>query len=128
MKDVQTDAEPTMSETIFANNDLFGESIQKDGVKVKASVESFVISRSITNLVQILKANGEDEEVDLNGQISGGEIDDIIFESSKGDKKVIEELEREYGDGSCYGIEASQEIDSYIIDDSYKEANTNEIS
>uniref|UniRef100_M0ZZP7 Uncharacterized protein n=1 Tax=Solanum tuberosum TaxID=4113 RepID=M0ZZP7_SOLTU len=63
-----------------------------------------------------------DEETNLEGQISGEGIDDIIFGSAKADKQVIEELEKKYDDGIYHSAEATQEIDNQIITDSNEEA------
>ncbi|MCD9560859.1 hypothetical protein HAX54_019667, partial [Datura stramonium] len=58
---------------------------------------SSAISKTITNLEQILKSDGD--------------TDNIIFESFEAAKQSIEELKREFDSGS----KASQEIDGQII-------------
>uniref|UniRef100_M1DLP9 CCHC-type domain-containing protein n=1 Tax=Solanum tuberosum TaxID=4113 RepID=M1DLP9_SOLTU len=70
---------------------------------------------------------GENEEADLEGQISGGETVDIIIGSSKDDKQ-FKELKRECGGGSCDSDEASQEIDDQFITKSNEATDPNKIS
>uniref|UniRef100_M1DLH3 Uncharacterized protein n=1 Tax=Solanum tuberosum TaxID=4113 RepID=M1DLH3_SOLTU len=102
-------------------------------LEAEVSSQSFVISRSITGLEQILEANGDDEyqidnEVDLEGQISGGETVDIIIGNYENDKHFIKELRRECDGGFCASDEASQEIDDQFITDSNEATNPNKVS
>ncbi|KAH0680062.1 hypothetical protein KY284_021147 [Solanum tuberosum] len=107
----EINSEQAVSGAIYADGDLYGE-IEEDVWEVEVSDQSLAILRSVIGLDQVLEADGDDEyqidkEADLKGQILGGTTDDITFESSKVAKHVIEELERESGDGSSYGVEAS---------------------
>ncbi|KAH0705080.1 hypothetical protein KY289_010156 [Solanum tuberosum] len=129
----ELDSEQALSGAIYANGDLYGESIEEDVWEVEVSDQSSTILRPVIGLDQILEANEEnadqiDREADLKGQLSGETIDDITFKISKADKHIIEELERKSDGVSYYGVEASHEIDDNIITESDEEANTNEIS
>ncbi|KAH0708312.1 hypothetical protein KY284_009739 [Solanum tuberosum] len=129
----ELDSEQAVPGAIYADGDLYGESIEENVWEVEVSDQSSAILRPAIGLDQILEANEEnidqiDREVDLEGQISGETIDDITFEISKADKHIIEELERKSDGVSYYGVEASQEINDNIITESDEEANTNEIS
>ncbi|MCD7447782.1 hypothetical protein HAX54_034767 [Datura stramonium] len=101
-----------MSETIYANGDHSGESTEGDAVEVEVSSQSSVISKTIINSKQILKADEEAkdqiyEEVDQENLISDGDIDNMIFKSFEAVKQPIKELKREFGGRS----KASQKID-----------------
>nr|XP_016482778.1 PREDICTED: translocase of chloroplast 159, chloroplastic-like [Nicotiana tabacum] len=135
VKDVEKEPEQAVSETIYANGDLSEGSIEGDVVEAEVSGQSSAISRSISGSQQILEADGEakdqiDEEAELEGSISDGETDGMIFGSSEAARQFIEELERESGGDSYTGAEAShdhsQEIDGQIVTDSDEEADTDE--
>ncbi|KAK4355682.1 hypothetical protein RND71_024653 [Anisodus tanguticus] len=131
VKDVEVEPEQAVSETIYANGDHSGESIEGDVVEAAVSGQSSAISRSITGAEQILEADGEakdqiDEEVDHEGLISDGETDGMVFGSSEASRQFMEELERESGGGSYAGAEASQEMDGQIVTDSDEEVDTDE--
>ncbi|XP_059659547.1 translocase of chloroplast 159, chloroplastic isoform X2 [Cornus florida] len=71
-----------------------------------------------------------DEEVELEGSLSDGDTDGMIFGSSEAAKQFIEELERGSGAGSQSGAENfldhSQRIDGQIVTDSDEEVDTDE--
>ncbi|MCD7468550.1 hypothetical protein HAX54_006894 [Datura stramonium] len=126
-KDVEVEPEQAVSGTIYANGDHSGERIEGDVVEVEASGQTSVISRSISGLEQDGEAEDHvDEEADLEGSVSDGETDGMIFGSSEAAKQFMEELERESGGGSYAGAEASQDIDGQIVTDSDEEADTDE--
>ncbi|KAJ8547434.1 hypothetical protein K7X08_011020 [Anisodus acutangulus] len=130
VKDVEMEPEQAVSETIYANGDHSGESIEGDVVEAEVTGQSSAISRSITGSEQILEADGEakyqiDEEADHEGSISDGETDGMVFGSSEAARHFMEELERESGGGYA-GAEASQEMDGQIVTDSDEEADTDE--
>ncbi|XP_009781898.1 translocase of chloroplast 159, chloroplastic [Nicotiana sylvestris] len=135
VKDVEKEPEQAVSETIYANGDHSEGSIEGDVVEAEVSGQSSAIPRSISGSQQILEADGEakdqiDEEAELEGSISDGETDGMIFGSSEAARQFIEELERESGGDSYTGAEAShdhsQEIDGQIVTDSDEEADTDE--
>ncbi|KAH0754091.1 hypothetical protein KY290_024361 [Solanum tuberosum] len=85
--------EHAISETICASGDLYKESIERDVLKVKVYDQSSVISRSINDSEQILKAYGESrDQIEEEADIEVFETNNMIFESSEDAKKSIEEL------------------------------------
>ncbi|KAH0668946.1 hypothetical protein KY289_023439 [Solanum tuberosum] len=85
--------EQATSETICASGDLYKESIERDVLKVKVFGQSSVISRSINDSEQILKAYGESrDQIEEEVDIEVFETNDMIFESSEDAKKSIEEM------------------------------------
>ncbi|XP_049408463.1 translocase of chloroplast 159, chloroplastic isoform X1 [Solanum stenotomum] len=126
-KDVEVEPEQAVSGTIYANGDHSGESIEGDVVEVEVSGQTSAISRSITGSEQEGEAKDHiGEEADLEGSVSDGETDGMIFGSSEAAKQFMEELERESGGGSYAGAEVSQDIDGQIVTDSDEEADTDE--
>ncbi|KAK4362337.1 hypothetical protein RND71_017578 [Anisodus tanguticus] len=113
LADFEVEPEQAMSETINDNSDYSIESIEGFVLEIEVSGQSSDILRSINGSKQILEADGEakdqiDEEADLEGSISDGEIDDMIIGSSEVAKQFIEDLEGEFGGGSNAGTKASQ--------------------
>ena len=111
-----------MSGAMYVDGDLYGESTEEDVWEVEVSDQSSAISRLVIGLDQILEVNGENVdqiygEADPEDQISGQAIDDIIFQSSKDDKWVIDEHISKFDGVSYNGAKASQEIDENIITD-----------
>ncbi|CAN4091441.1 unnamed protein product [Withania somnifera] len=126
-KDVVVEPEQAASETIYANGNHSGESIEGDVVEVEVPSQTSAISRSIMGSEQYGEAKDHiDEAVNLEVSVSDEETDGMIFGSSEAAKQFIEELERESGGGSYAGAEASQEIDGQIVTDSDEEADTDE--
>ncbi|KAF3622334.1 Translocase of chloroplast, chloroplastic [Capsicum annuum] len=127
VKDVEVEPEQAASETIYANGDHSGESIKGDVVEAEVSGQTSAVPRSITGSEQDGEAKDHiDEEADLEGSVSDGETDGMIFGSSEAAKQFIEELERESGGVSYAGAESSQEMDGQIVTDSDEEADTDE--
>ncbi|KAH0674426.1 hypothetical protein KY284_025513 [Solanum tuberosum] len=87
--------EHAISETTCASGDLYKESIERDVLEVKVSDQSSVISKSINDSEQILKADGESrDQIEEEADIEVSETNDMIFESFEAAKKSIEEMIR----------------------------------
>lgn len=124
---VNLEPEKAVAGTIYVNGDHSGESIEGDVVEAEVPGQTSALSRSITGSEQDGEAKDHiDEEADLEGSVSDGETDGMIFGSSEAAKQFMEELERESGGGSYAGAEASQDIDGQIVTDSDEEADTDE--
>lgn len=114
-------------------------SIQDDGMEKSESGISHwpehAKPKSIHDAPEIVEAEDEakiqmGEEAGLEGSISDGENDGMIFGSSEAAKQFIEELERGSGGNSFSGADSSldqpQRIDGQIVTDSDDEVDTDE--
>uniref|UniRef100_M1DN96 Uncharacterized protein n=1 Tax=Solanum tuberosum TaxID=4113 RepID=M1DN96_SOLTU len=113
----ETNSEQAVPRSIYADGDLYGESIEEDVWKVEISNQSSAISRSVIGLDQILEANGDDEyQIEEEVDIEVSETNKMLFESSEAAKISIEEMVREYGSRFYVSVETLQEIDSVSLD------------
>ncbi|CAK9178022.1 unnamed protein product [Ilex paraguariensis] len=107
----------------------------ESGHAEKSDAPNFPGSGSTPNRQLIVEAEDEaknpiDDEGELEGSVSDGGTDGMIFGSSEAAKQFIEELERGVGGGSHFGVESShdqsQRIDGQIVTDSDEEVDTDE--
>uniref|UniRef100_M1DWY1 Uncharacterized protein n=1 Tax=Solanum tuberosum TaxID=4113 RepID=M1DWY1_SOLTU len=109
--------EHAMFKSMYLDGDLHRESIDGHILEVEVSSQSSVISRSVTGLDRTLETNGEnDDQINEEVDFEVSKTNDMIFENSEASKKSIEEIIREYGNGSDVGIETSHEIDNISLD------------
>lgn len=114
-------------------------SIQDDGLEKNESGISHwpehAKPKSVHDAPEIVEAEDEakiqmGEEAGLEGSISDGENDGMIFGSSEAAKQFIEELERGSGANSFSGADGSldqpQRVDGQIVTDSDDEVDTDE--
>lgn len=111
IKDAEVELELTLVEVTYVDDDHSRESNERDIVGVEVPSQPCDISRSVMDSEQVLKVDGE--------------TNNIVFQSPEVGKQVIEELERKSGGGSYTSTEASQESDGQIITDSNEKVDTN---
>ncbi|KAJ7977546.1 Translocase of chloroplast, chloroplastic [Quillaja saponaria] len=99
-----------------------------DEAEVKASGESDTseyVDRGITDEEE---KRHSDEERDIEGSVTDGDGESMIFGSSEAARQFLEELERGSGAGSHSGAESSRDpshrIDGQIVTDSDEEVDT----
>ena len=89
------------------------------------SMESIsILTREIKLEAEDEEKQHSDEEDQIEGEVTDGETDGMIFGSSEAAKQFLEELER--GSGAESSHDQSQRIDGQIVTDSDEEVDTDE--
>lgn len=85
---------------------------------------SSILAREIKLEAEDEEKQHSDEEDQIEGEVTDGETDGMIFGSSEAAKQFLEELER--GSGAESSHDQSQRIDGQIVTDSDEEVDTDE--
>lgn len=85
---------------------------------------SSILTREIKLEAEDEEKQHSDEEDQIEGEVTDGETDGMIFGSSEAAKQFLEELER--GSGAESSHDQSQRIDGQIVTDSDEEVDTDE--
>ncbi|XP_031280532.1 translocase of chloroplast 159, chloroplastic [Pistacia vera] len=137
--EVERAADMSEYEAKHSENDQIFFSVNNDnlenGTSGKSESPESAEKSTISNVQVSLEAEDDedhhpDEEYEIEGSVTDGENEGMVFGSSEAAKQFLEELEQASGVGSHSGAESSrdnsQRIDGQIVTDSDEEVDTDE--